>query len=141
MIYARINLLQTNYSNQLTWDYINNTDPQLLINIYQTYCRHKKFASVMPMFESEFVDAKNDLIGYFDNNKLVAWSLLRRYDDVNVEAIQFAWDYQNPRLRLGIASLKNECWLYRERGFQYLYLGEADEYKQEIDGFEILGSI
>ena len=93
------------------------------------------------MFDSEFFDHKNDLIGYIDNDELVAWSFLRRYDNENVEAIQFAWNYKNPKLRLGIASLKNECWLYKDRGFKYLYLGGADEYKQEIDGFEILGPV
>ena len=139
MIYARINLELTNYTNQLNWAYVNGVETHKLKSIYYTYCRYKKFSSVMPMFDSEFFDHKNDLIGYFDNDQLVAWSLMRRYDNENVEAVQFAWNYENPKLRLGIASLKNECWLYKDRGFKYLYLGGADEYKQQIDGFEILG--
>ena len=40
---------------------------------------------------------------------------------------------------LGIKSLKNECAIYKKRGFDYLYLGQADHYKTKIDGFEILG--
>ena len=42
-------------------------------------------------------------------------------------------------LVFGIKSLKHECALYKARGFKYLYLGGADEYKKQIDGFEILG--
>lgn len=93
----------------------------------------------MPIFSSEYTDPKNDIIGYFDQGALVAFSLIRRYDTLNVEAIQFAWTYHNPKLRLGMQSLKQECAIYKDQGFQYLYLGGADEYKKEIKGFEMLG--
>ena len=140
MIYARINLSATNYSSTLLdWQYITDPDTDQLDTIYQKYCTYKKFPSVMPIFASEYTDPKNDIIGYFDNGVLTAFSLLRRYDAHNVEAIQFAWTYTNPQLRLGILSLKHECALYKKLGYQYLYLGGADEYKSQIDGFEILG--
>jgi len=140
MIYARINLHLTNYSsNTLNWKYIKNPDIEQLNQIYSTYCRYKKFISVMPIFASEYIDSKNDVIGYYYNNCLEAFSLLRRYDSLNVEAVQFAWTYNNPKLRLGIESLKHECALYKQLGYKYLYLGSADEYKKQIDGFEILG--
>lgn len=95
----------------------------------------------MPIFNSEYHDPNNDIIGYFDDNVLVAFSLLRKYDKTNVEAIQFAWTYHNPKLKLGLQSLEHECALYKNLGFQFLYLGEANEYKSKIDGFEILGPI
>jgi hypothetical protein len=141
MIYARIKLAETNYSiRELDWQFLHNPNIEQLNSIYQQYCIYKKFSSVMPIFDSEYTDSKNDIIGYFDNKKLVAFSLIRKYDRDNVEAIQFAWTYTNPRLRLGIQSLKQECAIYKELGFQYFYLGGADEYKRAIDGFEILGS-
>ena len=141
MIYSRINLSLTNYiTSTLDWQYIKNPDIKQLNNIYKTYCQHKKFPSVMPIFDSEYTDPKNDIIGYFDHGVLTAFSLLRRYDIENVEAIQFAWTYTNPRLRLGILSLEHECALYKKLGYRYLYLGGADEYKSQIDGFEILGA-
>jgi hypothetical protein len=46
---------------------------------------------------------------------------------------------ENPELKLGISSLKSECAYYKSQGFCYYYLGGADEYKRQIDGFEILG--
>lgn len=142
MIYARINLLQVNYSaNTLDWQYLRNPDINQLNTIYRQYCLYKKFASVMPIFDSEYIDSKNDIIGYFDKDNLVAFSLLRRYDASNVEAVQFAWTYHKPELRLGIESLKHECAIYKRLGYSFLYLGEADDYKRQIDGFEILGSI
>jgi len=137
--YARINLAKTNYSLIKNWEVLHFPDVDVLENIYNTYCVYKKFPSVMPIFPEEYTDSKADVLGYFHNNKIVAFSLMHRYNDKNVEALQFAWDYANPELHLGIASLRNECAYYKQQGFDYLYLGGADEYKRQIDGFEILG--
>ena len=93
----------------------------------------------MPIFDNEYMD--NDLIGYYHNNELIAFSLIKIHDNENVEAIQFAWNYKNPELHLGIASLRHECAIYKEQGYKYFYLGYADEYKKQMDGFEILGSV
>ena len=140
MLYARINLEKINYSIfQSNWKFIRDPDVYLLNDIFTQYCRYKKFRSVMPIFDSEYTDPKNDIIGYFDNSQLVAFSLIRKYDSDNVEARQFAWTYHNPKSRLGIESLKHECALYKDLGYKFLYLGGADEYKKEIEGFEILG--
>jgi hypothetical protein len=95
----------------------------------------------MPIFDSEYTDMSNDIIGYYDQDNLVAFSIVRKYDQDNVEALQFAWNYHNPKLRLGIKSLEHECALYKKLGYQYLYLGGADEYKSKIAGFEILGPV
>jgi len=122
------------------WRFLMDPDPLQLDMLYLTYCRYKAFPSYMPVFKSEYTDPSNDLIGYYDDyDQLIAFSLIRRYDNQNAECIQFAWNYHDPDLRLGISSLKHEAALYRDRKFKYLYLGQADEYKSEIDGFEIMG--
>jgi hypothetical protein len=139
--FARINLSQTTYTPSVDWYYITQPDIPQLNNIYRTYCTYKHFASVMPMFDSQYTDSDSDVIGYRDRNELVAFSLMKRYDSHNVLASQFAWTYHNPKTRLGIESLKTECAIYRERGFQYLYLDQAHLYKQDIEGFEILGAL
>ena len=143
MLYARIDLSKTNYQTMSSgWRFIHEPDVPRLDALYHSYCRYKKFPSFMPIFGSEYTDYKNDVIGYYDrDDALIAFSLIRRYDRFDAECIQFAWDYADPKLRLGIESLKHECALYKDRGFRYLYLGEADEYKNEIDGFEIMGPI
>jgi hypothetical protein len=93
----------------------------------------------MPLFDSQFTDPATDVIGYRETDQLVAFSLMKRLDDQNVLAIQFAWTYHNPRTRLGVESLKTECAIYRDRGYKYLYLDQAHLYKQGLEGFEILG--
>ena len=140
--FARIDLSQTNYEPTVTWKFIESREPATLAqldDIYRTYCIYKHFASVMPMFHSRYNDPMADIIGYYDDNKLVAWSLIRRFDLHNALCDQFAWTYHNPRSRLGIETMKTECAIYKSRGFQYLYLEQAHLYKSEIDGFEILG--
>lgn len=141
MIYARINLSKTNYTllSDDRWAFINNPDINQLNELYKTYCEYKKFKSVMPIFDSEYTDPGSRVVGYYVNNELVAFSLIRLFDKFNAECVQFAWDYADPKLRLGISSLKHECAVFKNLGYNYLYLGSADEYKQKLDGFEILG--
>lgn len=139
--FARIDLSATTYQPTVDWYHIAEPDIPVLQDIYRTYCIYKHFASVMPLFASQFTDPMTDVIGYRDQGQLVAFSLMKRYDDHNVLASQFAWTYHNPRIRLGVESLKTECAVYRDRGFQYLYLDQAHLYKQGLEGFEILGSL
>ena len=139
--FARICLEQTTYTPTVTWEYLTTPDIAVLQDIYRTYCIYKHFASVMPLFDSQFTDPATDIIGYREDGRLVAFSLMKRYDEKNVLASQFAWTYHNPKTRLGIESLKTECAIYRERGFQYLYLDQAHLYKQGLQGFEILGTL
>lgn len=139
--FARINLSKTSYTETCDWAYLTDPDADQLNSIYRTYCQYKRFDSVMPIFHSEYTSTSNDVIGYYHNKQLVAFSLIHRFDDENAECVQFAWDYSVPKLRLGIRSLENECAVYKQRGFKYLYLGGADEYKKKINGFEILGEL
>jgi len=137
--FARIDLAQTTYRPTVAWEYLLEPNIAQLQDIYRTYCIYKHFASVMPLFDSQFTDPATDVIGYRETDQLVAFSLMKRLDDQNVLAIQFAWTYHNPRTRLGVESLKTECAIYRDRGYKYLYLDQAHLYKQGLEGFEILG--
>jgi hypothetical protein len=85
-----------------------------------------------------FIWPHNDVIGYYDSTNLVAWSVVTKYNSEDVYSVQFAWDYANPNLRLGIKSIEHECAYYKSLGYKYYYLGEAHKYKQNIQGFEIL---
>ena len=142
--FARIDLDKTDYIPTVGWNYITDRDETTLNKldeIYKYYCTYKHFASVMPIFHSRYRDPMADIIGYYDNTKLVAFSLIRRFDQQNAQCDQFAWTYHKPKMRLGIETMKTECAIYKKRGFKFLYLEQAHLYKQEIDGFEILGPL
>lgn len=141
--FARIDLAATDYAESVRWHYLKPT-PEVCLqldNIYRQYCQYKRFASVMPMFHSRYKDTMADIIGYYDDDQLVAWSLIRRYDAYNALCDQFAWTYHKPALRLGIETMKTECAIYKALGFHYLYLEQAHLYKSEIAGFELLGPL
>lgn len=139
--YARIDLSKTSYTPTVTYSYLQATDENIaqLNDIYRTYCIYKHFASVMPVFKSQYTNPNTDILGYYDNEELVAFSLIKRYDQHNALCEQFAWTYHRPKMRLGINSLITECAVYKERGFKYLYLDQAHLYKQGLQGFELLG--
>jgi hypothetical protein len=140
MKYCRINLSKTNYSELENAVNFSCPPAAKLKNIFKTYCIHKNFEGVMPLFDSQFTDSNNDVWGYLDHNSnLVAFSLVRKYDNKNIESLQFAWDYADPKLRLGIRSIEHECAVYKKLGYKYLYLGIAEEYKKSFDGYEELG--
>ena len=139
MIYCRIKLSKTNYQ---AYDYAYIEDkPNLkkIQDIYKKYCDYKKFKSVQPLFANDIKVHK--VMAYYDDGKFVAFSLLYELDKDNVEALQFAWDYENPKLRLGIRSLENECHWAKASGYKYLYLGQDDRYKSQFKGYEILGAL
>jgi hypothetical protein len=139
--YARIDLSKTSYCPTTTYSYLSASDENItqLNDIYRTYCIYKHFGSVMPIFKSQYTDPNTDILGYYDNDELVAFSLIKLYDKHNALCEQFAWTYHRPKLRLGIESLITECAIYKERGFKYLYLDQAHLYKQGLQGFELLG--
>jgi arginyl-tRNA--protein-N-Asp/Glu arginylyltransferase len=139
MIYCRIKLSKTNYQ---TYDYAYIEDkPNLkkIQDIYKKYCDYKKFKSVQPLFANDIKVHK--VMVYYDEGKFVAFSLLYELDKHNIEALQFAWDYKNPKLRLGIKSLENECAWAKANGYKYLYLGQDDRYKSQFKGYERLGPL
>lgn len=153
MKFARINLSKTDYKllkcpagayGSLMMHVERHQRMDDIYRLYDEYCRHKQFDSVMPLFASQMYDSDSDIVGYYTDytkNTIIGWSLIKRYDKENAEAVQFAWDYQNPDLRLGIESLKYECALYKAMGFKYLYLGQAADYKAALDGYELLGPV
>lgn len=145
MKYCRVDLSKTNYQvlpyTQLLSSVARDDRMDDLQRIYSQYCTYKDFDSVMPLFAGMIFDKYTDVITYHPNSKLCAFSLVKRYDRENAEALQFAWDYADPDLRLGIESLKHECAYYKQQGFKYLYLGLANDYKKQIDGYEELGRL
>jgi hypothetical protein len=140
--FCRINLLQTNYqqyNDAYLLSQVERDDKmEQLQDIYAKYCTYKKFTSVMPLFPALIFDRYTDVIGYRTQSKLVAFSLVRRYDQTSAESTQFAWDYSDPELKLGMISLEHECAYYKSLGFEHLYLGHVDGYKKQFDGYEEL---
>tara|TARA_Y100001938_G_C8078316_1_gene427528 strand:- start:1876 stop:2316 length:441 start_codon:yes stop_codon:yes gene_type:complete len=137
-MFCRIRLKDTNYQEVSNYKLLDSSFYDECFEIYRKYCKYKDFDSVIPIFREEFEQNNSDIVGYYDGDRLAAFSLVYRFDSVNsVFADQFAWDYQTPKLYLGKKSLKNECAIYKKLGYDYFYLGEDSDYKSELDGYEV----
>lgn len=142
MTYCRLKLAQTNYNEVDNYKLLDASHYADITEIYKQYCSYKKFKSVIPIFYEEVISLHTDVLGYYHNNQLVAFSLINLYSSHKIAwAEQFAWDYKEPSLQLGYASLENECARYKRLGFDYLYIGEYAKYKTKFDGFEIVGTL
>ena len=139
--FGRIDLALTTYVSSLDWLLLDPPPVQDLQRIYREYCLHRRFQSVMPMVAGRFTLPGTEIFGYHDRARLVAWSMYRLWDEQNVMNDHFAWDYRDPRLRLGIRSLQNECAIYRDRGFRWMYFESVQPYMLDLEGFEILGGM
>lgn len=139
--FARIDLERTSYQISLDWTLLQPVPVDQVLRVYRDYCLHKHFQSVIPMIPGRLTDRATEIIGYHDQGHLVAWSMYRIWDQENILSDHFAWDYRNPRLRLGIHSIENECAIYRSRGFRYMYFESVEAYMMDLDGFEILGAM
>ncbi len=98
-------------------------------------------ALFMPMIPGRFLIPNTEVFGYYEQEKLIAWSMYRIWDDKNIVIDHHAWDYNNPKLRIGLRSLQNECALYRNRGYQFMYFESIEPYMLKLQGFEILGTL
>lgn len=136
-MFCRICLSQTNYK-EINYKLLSAENFPVIELIYNQYCEYKKFESLVPLFIEEFENPMTDIIGYYDNDNLVAFSLIYLYPSKkSCMAEQFAWNYHNKKLKLGYRSIRSECARYKRLGYDYLYLGEVTDYKSELQGFEI----
>ena len=137
-MFCRIRLKDTNYQEYHNYRILDGSSFNRCLERYKQYVTYKKFKDIVPIFVEEFELPHSDVIGYYDGNELVAFTLAYRFKSVNsVWADQFAWNYKNKKLGLGHIANKSEIALYKRLGFDYFYLGESSDYKAKLDGYEI----
>lgn len=139
--FGRVNLEATNYVIELEHEILDPVPVNDVLRVYRDYCAHKRFQSVMPMISGRLMADGTEIVGYRDQDRLVAWSMYRVWDDANIVSDHHAWDYRNPRLRLGMRSLENECAIYRDRGYRFMYFESVQPYMLDLEGFETLGPL
>ena len=139
--FGRINLAATHYAIELDYEVLDPVPVNDVLRVYRDYCAHKHFRSVMPMLPGRLRSQGTEIIGYRNQDKLCAWSMYRIWDNENLLSDHHAWDYRNPRLRLGIRSLENECAIYRDRGYRFMYFESVEPYMLDLEGFETLGPL
>lgn len=133
---SRIDLTKTTYKT-IDFKLLSSNEFTECEQIYKQYIRYKNFEEIYPIFREDW--DHSTVFGYYDNTQLVAWSAYYVYPSKSTaHADQFAWNYENPKLKLGYKSLRSECAYFRDIGFKYLILGDLYSYKQELKGFETI---
>ena len=137
-MYTRVILENTNYK-EIEYEILNESHYGEINSIYRDYSIYKGFDSVMPLFIEDIKQTNTEVIGYRSTEgELIAFSLILIYpSQLSVSADQFAWNYKDPKLKLGYKSLRSECARYKRLGFEYFYLGDYYDYKADLQGFEI----
>jgi len=142
MTYCRINLSKTDYTEFTNYTLLGEDHYNKIVELYKKYSKYKEFTSVLPIFFEDISSPYSEVLGYYHDDDLVAFSLINLYPSHLVaSAEQFAWDYAEPKLKLGYRSIRNECARYKRLGYKYLYLGEYSDYKTQLSGFEIVGKL
>ena len=108
-----------------------------LDRVWKAYQKYRGYDDHLDFRETCKIDPENKrIVRVYHRGKIIAFSILRIYP-IPV-SLQFAWDYEKPKLRLGIKSLENECAWAKNNGYKYLYLGQDDRYKSQFKGYEVL---
>lgn len=105
------------------------------LELYESYCKHHDFARNIEW--DNFKDCK--VIEYHHEEKLIGISLYKIIDKQFV-AMQFIWNYANPKISLGNIAQMIECKLAKLNGCSHVYiLGGYEQcclYKSNFRGFE-----
>ena len=131
---VRVNLEKTDYSQYYGGIQLfkYNSDLDSINDMYLAYKGYNKT-------DSDTNVSDNDMLWGYYTDRLVAWSKVYKYNGA-MESKYFAWDYANPKLRMGIVSLQHEIAYAKSLGHQHYYLGpgyeSSSKYKCEFDGFE-----
>ena len=78
-MYCRIRLKETNYQEYHNYRILGSSSFERCLEIYKDYIRYKKFEDTVPIFREEFEIPHSDIIGYYDGNELVAFTICLLY--------------------------------------------------------------
>ena len=156
---TRVCTAETNYDEyNEQWEIVEELTPTYLKRLEQILNKYIKKHNFKDFGRTLSPSDRCKFFIYYHNNEIVAFTKIQFYPIPmqtayqiwpykGVETYMFAWDYENPELRLGVATLQHEiAWAKKQtsangdQGYEYLYTGPGYErssmYKADVDGFE-----
>jgi len=108
-----------------------------LARIYDKYIAHKGYSDDMSI--DDIISNSHGHIYYVYNNDIVAFAFYKVIDNAYL-GIEFAWDYEEPKLSLGHVNVYYNSLFARFKRCKYIYLSSGYEscsiYKSQYPGFE-----
>jgi len=109
-----------------------------LADIYKKYLDYKGYKDQGYSID-EIIKSSHGHIYYVYDSKIVAF-LFFKIVNKNLLAVEFAWDYENPKLSLGNVSMYYTSLLAKFKKCNYIYMSAGYEscsaYKANFKGFE-----
>lgn len=109
-----------------------------LQTIYDKYILHKGFRD-QSLTIDDMIANSHGHVYYTYENKIIGFSFYKIIDR-NYLSVEFAWDYEQPRLSLGHVSIYCESLFAKTQRCNYMYLSAGYEkcslYKSDYPGFE-----
>lgn len=109
-----------------------------LQTIYDRYVRYKKFRDNSLTID-DMIQNSHGHIYYVHQNRIVAFSFYKIIGKSYL-SIEFAWDYEDPKLSLGHTSIYFEYLFAKKHRCNYMYLSagyeECSIYKSKYPGFQ-----
>jgi arginyl-tRNA--protein-N-Asp/Glu arginylyltransferase len=108
-----------------------------LARIYDKYIEHKGYSDDMSI--DDIITNSHGHIYYVYNGEIVAFAFHKVIEDAYL-GIEFAWDYEEPKLSLGHVNVYYNSLFARFKRCKYIYLSSGYEscsiYKSQYLGFE-----
>jgi hypothetical protein len=109
-----------------------------LEEIYKKYLAHKQYKDQSYTID-DIIKNSHGHIYYVVEGKIVAFLFFKTINKALL-AIEFAWDYEDPKLSLGNVSIYYASLLAKFKGCSHIYLSAGYEscsiYKSKYEGFE-----
>lgn len=109
-----------------------------LQEIYDKYVQHKGFRD-LSLTVDDMIANSSGHVYYVHNNKIIGFTFYKIISS-NYLSVEFAWDYENPKLSLGHVSIYLESLFAKTQRCRYMYLSAGYEkcslYKADYPGFE-----
>jgi hypothetical protein len=117
---------------------LNETKKNKLSEIYKKYIKYKGFGELSLTIDDMIANSHGYVYYAYENN-IIGFSFYKIISG-NFLSVEFAWDYENPKLSLGHVSIYMESLLARKYRCKKMYLGAGYEkcslYKADYPGFE-----
>lgn len=108
-----------------------------LEKIYEKYISHKGY--IYDMSIDDIISNSHGHIYYVYGNDIIAFAFYKVIEDAYL-GIEFAWDYEEPKLSLGHINIYYNSLFARFKRCKYIYLSSGYEscsiYKSQYPGFE-----
>jgi len=109
-----------------------------LQNIYNKYISYKGFQDLSLTIDDMIANSHGHIYYVYDN-RIIGFSFYKIISS-NYLSIEFAWDYENPKLSLGHTSIYFESLFAKSQRCKYMYLSAGYEkcslYKADYLGFQ-----